>query len=104
MSKSTSKNSARNAIFEVFKARKLVFESLLFKEQNISLKDVNGTNKKEIDASIWNEMGLYFLNNRMYSDALMIYEHMLQTILKVESQKVLPFTRVYHYITLVLLK
>lgn len=57
------------------------------KEKNITLQSIKGTKRKEIEASLWNELGLYYLNNRMYLDALMIYEHMLQTILKVQKDQ-----------------
>lgn len=65
----------------------MIDESLQSKENDITLKDIRGTKRKEIEASVWNELGLYFLNNRMYLDALMIYQNMLQTILKVEKSQ-----------------
>jgi len=77
----------REIITRTFETRKFIDESLRLQEQNITFADIEGTEKKEIEASVWNDLGLYFLNNGIYLDALRIYEHMLQTIPKVESAK-----------------
>lgn len=50
------------------------------------MRDISGTDKKEVDASVCNDLGLYFLHNKMYLDALRIYEHMFRTISTVESR------------------
>lgn len=77
----------RDIINRTFETRKLIDESLRLKEQNIAFRDIKGTKKKEIEAPVRNDLGLYFLNNGMYLDGLKIYEHMLQTIPKVEAAK-----------------
>lgn len=87
LSKRDSAKELKDIIVRDFENRKEVDESLRLKEQNIVLKGITGTNRKEIDASVWNELGLYFLQNRMYLDALKIYDHMLHTIMKTESGK-----------------
>jgi len=40
-----------------------------------------------LDASVWNQLGVHFLHNKMYLDALIICEHMLHTISNVESKQ-----------------
>lgn len=77
----------REIITRTFETRKLIDESLKIQEQNITFRTIEGTAKREIEASVWNDLGLYFLNNGIYLDALRIYEHMLQTIPKLESAK-----------------
>lgn len=87
MSKKTFKNNAKGVIFKVLETRRAIDEALHLKEQNIVLSDTKNPKRKEIDASVWNELGIYFLNNRMYLDALMIYQHMLRTILDTEKKQ-----------------
>lgn len=77
----------RDIITRTFETRKLIDDSLKLKEQNIIFRDIKGSKKKEIEASVWNDLGLYFLNNGMFLDGLKIYEHMLRTIPKVEGAK-----------------
>lgn len=80
-------NRVKDILSRIIEIRKAIDESLLLQEKNISLKDINGTNKKEIDALVWNGLGTFFLYNGMYLDALKIYEHMLQTVWRTESNK-----------------
>jgi len=87
LSKQTPENAVKDVIFKIFGTRKAINESLSLKEQNVILKDVEGTKRKEIDSSVWNELGLYFLNNKMYLDALITYQHMLQTIANTEKEQ-----------------
>jgi tetratricopeptide (TPR) repeat protein len=87
MDRNKLKEKLKNIVFNTLEIRKAIDECLLAKEQNISFRDIVGTSKKEVDASVWNDLGLFFLHNQMYLDALKIYEHMLQTILNVESTK-----------------
>jgi tetratricopeptide (TPR) repeat protein len=88
LSDKTFRNNAKEVIFKVFETRRAIDEALRLKEQNVLLSDIKNSKRKEIDPSLWNELGIYFLNNRMYLDALMIYEHMLQTISNTEKQGV----------------
>ena len=82
----TSKSNAKQVIFKVFETRRAIDDILRLKEENIVLRNIKDSKRKEIDASVWNELGLYFLNNRMYLDALITYEHMLQTISNAEKE------------------
>ena len=79
--------SLKDIISETLEIGKAIDEVLSEKKKNITLKDIPGTNRKEIEASVWNNLGLYFLNNRMYLNASKIYRHMLQTIREVEQEK-----------------
>ena len=67
--------------------RKSIDRLLESKKKNIILKDIPGSNRKEIEASIWNHLGIYFLGSGMYSDAVRVYSHMLETIAQVEAQQ-----------------
>lgn len=87
MSKIALKEKLKDIVYKTFETRKAIDECLREKEQAIYLRDIKDTTKKEIDASVWNDLGLFFLHNRMYLDALKIYEHMLQTISELESQQ-----------------
>jgi hypothetical protein len=86
LNQETTRNKPRELILKVFEIRRAIDEALQVKEQNTILKKIKGSTRKEIDASVWNELGLYFLNNRMYLDALIVYEHMLRAITKAEEK------------------
>lgn len=74
-------------ITSTFELRKSIDELLELKKQNIVLKNIANSDRKEIEASIWNHLGIYFLNNGMYSDAVKVYTHMLETIAQVEEKQ-----------------
>ena len=72
---------------ETLELRKAIDELLALKKQNVVLKDLPDTDRKEIDSSVWNHLGIYFLSNEMHSDAVKVYTHMLDTIAEVETKQ-----------------
>jgi hypothetical protein len=87
MCKKSLQENTKRTILQVFETRKKIDALLNLKAENAKTKDITGTTRKEIDASVWNELGLYFLNNRMFLDAAMVYQHMLDVIPKIEQEK-----------------
>ncbi len=71
----------------VLESRKAIANLLELKVERISIKPIAGKTKQEIDASVWNELGVYFLNNNMFLDAQIVYQNMLDTIFKIEKEK-----------------
>jgi tetratricopeptide (TPR) repeat protein len=67
--------------------RKSLDELLELKKHNIVLKDIPNSNRKEMEASVWNHLGIYFLSNRMYSDAVTVYMYVLETITEAEAER-----------------
>jgi len=86
LNQKTTGSNPKELILKVLETRKAIDEALRLKEQSAVLRNIKDSTRKEIDASVWNELGLYFLNNRMYLDALITYEHMFRTILDVEKE------------------
>jgi tetratricopeptide (TPR) repeat protein len=77
----------KKIVTNTLELRKSIDQLLELKKQNIVLKDIAGSNRKEIESSVWNHLGIYFLNNGMYSDAVMVYTHMLEAIAEVEAKQ-----------------
>ena len=82
-----SSKSTVETLGQILESRKRIQGLLDNKVSSVQFKDIEGSSKKEIDASIWNELGLWFLSNQMFLDAANIYQHMLNTILKIEKEK-----------------
>lgn len=72
---------------ENLKLRREIDNLLAEKREKYELKDIPESSTKEIESSGWNHLGIYFLENGMYSDAIAVYSDMLDTISKIEKEK-----------------
>ena len=54
---------------------------------NKRLNNVIDIEENVIDESIWNDFGIFFLENRFYSQAEIVYGKMIDTIIKIELIK-----------------
>jgi hypothetical protein len=69
------------------KLTKQIDRLLELKKNTVTWKDIPKTNRKEIDATVWNHLGLYYNSNKMFSNAIKVYKHMLDTIAEIEAKE-----------------
>jgi len=85
VTQSDIKTTLQGIVRDIFDARKRIDTCLRDKTTKVlaegpSLKD------GDLDASVWNDLGLFFLRNRMWGDAELVYRHMLKTAFEVENR------------------
>jgi len=65
--------------------RKALDVCLRAKESEVRSSE-NPVMSGELDPSIWNDLGIYFLNNRMEAEAVIVYSHMLSIAQSLEGK------------------
>jgi len=70
---------------DIFEVRKRIDACLRDKATRV-LAEGPSSKDNDLNASVWNDLGLFFLHNRMWGDAELVYRHMLETAIKVEDR------------------
>jgi len=81
--------------------RKALDACLRAKESEVRMSE-SPVKDGELDTSVWNDLGMYFLNNVMAAEAVIVYSHMLSEAQSLEGKNTAISTRASRSITLVL--